>query len=101
MEYENKQLAVASRKFIEDRATSPEIMKLKDITGLDYRDTEMALPGNFIDPYVGKINGPAGTSTEVISMGVEQFANPSRMAMFYKKYPEHFNFILGAILHEN
>jgi hypothetical protein len=36
MEYENKQLAVASRKFIEDRATSSEIMKLKDITGLDY-----------------------------------------------------------------
>jgi hypothetical protein len=61
----------------------------------------MALPGNFIDPYVGKINGPAGSSTEVISMGVEQFANPPRMAMFYKKYPEHFNFILGAILHEN
>ena len=102
MEYENPQLAVASRKFIEDQATSSEIRKLKDITGEQgYGDTEKALPGNFIHPYVGKINGPAGSSTEVISMGVEQFSDPKRMSEFYKQYPEHFNFILGAILHEN
>lgn len=101
MEFENRQLAVASRKFIEDRSTSPEPVKLKDITGQNYRDTEMAFPGNFIDPYVGKIYGAAGTPTEVISMGVELFRDPQLMSSFYKKDPEHFNFVLGAILHEN
>jgi hypothetical protein len=101
MEFENRQLAVASRKFIEDRATSTEPMKLKDITGQDYRDTEMAFSGNFIDPYVGKIYGSAGTPTEVISMGVELFRDPKLMSSFYKQDPEHFNFVLGAILHEN
>ena len=102
MEFENRQLAVASRKFIEDRSTSPEPMKLKDITGnQDYRDTEMAFPGNFIDPYIGKIYGSAGTPTEVISMGVELFRDPKLMSSFYKQDPEHFNFVLGAILHEN
>jgi hypothetical protein len=34
-------------------------------------------------------------------MGVEQFSNPKQMSEFYRQYPEHFNFILGAILHEN
>jgi hypothetical protein len=101
MEYENPQLAFASRKFIEDQATSSEPARLKDITGENYRDHEMAFPGNFIHPYVGKIYGPAGEGTEVISMGVEQFTDPKRMSEFYKRDPEHFNFILGAILHEN
>ena len=102
MEYENPQLAFASRKFIEDQATSSEPARLKDITGdPNYRDHEMAFPGNFIHPYVGKIYGPAGEGTEVISMGVEQFTDPKRMSEFYRQYPEHFNFILGAILHEN
>jgi hypothetical protein len=108
MEFENTQLAVASRKFIEDRATSSEIMKLNDITkskekyGFDlYGDDEMAFPGNFISPYVGKIYGSAGTSTEVISMGIEQFADPKQMVSFYGRDPGHFNFVLGAILHEN
>jgi hypothetical protein len=101
-EFENKQLAVASRKFIEDRATSSEPMKMNDITGYGgYGDNEMAFPGNFIHPYVGKIYGPAGTYTEVVSMGVEKFMSPDRMAYFYKRDPEHFNFVLGAILHEN
>jgi hypothetical protein len=107
LEFENRQLAVASRKFIEDQSTSSEPMqlnKIQDSTGWSnskYRDDEMGFPGNFITPYVGKIYGPAGNPTEVISVGIEQFADPSRMAVFYKKYPEHFNFILGAILHEN
>jgi hypothetical protein len=108
-EFENKQLAVASRKFIEDRATSPEIMKLNDVYKKKYdideyngfEDNEMALPGNFIHPYVGKIYGPAGTWTEVVSMGVESFVNSEQMASFYRRDPGHFNFILGAILHEN
>jgi hypothetical protein len=101
-EFENKQLAVASRKFIEDRATSSELMKINDITGFSgYRDNEMAIPDNFIDPYVGKIYGPSGTWTEVVSMGVESFKTPFQMASFYRRDPEHFNFILGAILHEN
>jgi len=100
MEFENRQLAVASRKFIEDRATSAEPMKLKDIdNSVPYGDNEMAFPGNFIHPYVGKIYGPSGWSTEVISMGVENFRDPKQMSSFYKQDPEHFNFVLGAILH--
>jgi hypothetical protein len=102
MEYENPQLAVASRNFIESRSTSPRPMKLKDIdNSVSYRDDEMAFPGRFIDPYMGKIYGNADTPTEIISMGVELFRSPREMAMFYKNDPEHFNFVLGAILHEN
>jgi hypothetical protein len=34
-------------------------------------------------------------------MGVERFRDPREMAQFYKQDPEHFNFVLGVILHEN
>ena len=102
IEFENRQLAVASRKFIEDRATSPEPMKLNDIFKTDvFRDNEVAFPGRFIDPYVGKIYGSAGTPTEVISTGIERFRSSEEINTFYRQDPEHFNLILGVILHEN
>jgi hypothetical protein len=34
-------------------------------------------------------------------MGVELIRDPKLMSSFYKQDPEHFNFVLGAILHEN
>jgi hypothetical protein len=47
-----------------------------------------------------KLIGPHSLGT-LIEWKLEGFVSPERMADFYKRYPEHFNFILGAILHEN
>jgi hypothetical protein len=56
----------------------------------------MAYPGNWINPYVGKVYDDY-PSTEVVSMGLEQFASPRAMAQFYLKDKEHFALTLGII----
>jgi hypothetical protein len=101
-EYANPGITIASRKFIESRATSLETEKLNIIDPTrGYRDDEIAFRDQFVSPYVGKIYGDAGTPTEVVSMGIDRFRNSAVMAEFYKQDREHFNFVLGAILHEN
>ena len=92
-------LANAARDWIESRATSTETKKLSEITGNKaFRDSEKAMPDTFISPYVGKIYGKRGTSTEVISMGVERLHSADSMMKFYLQDPDHFKFVIGAIL---
>lgn len=100
IEYSNPDIKKAAGEFIRLKATSQNPVKLKDLTGNpNYKDNEVALPDKFISPYVGKIY-QKGT-TEVISMGVEHFADPKSLAKLRREDPDHFNFILGILSKKN
>ena len=60
-----------------------------------YKENEWAYPGNVIDPYILKKYNSG--STEVISMGIENFNSPERAADFFLKDQEHFYLIMAAI----
>lgn len=100
IEYSNPDIKKAAGDFIRMKASSQNPVKLKELTGnQNYRDDEVALPDKFISPYVGKIY-QKGT-TEVISMGVEHFADAKSLARLRKEDPDHFNFILGVLSQQN
>lgn len=54
---------------------------------------ELAVADKFISPYMGKVykSGP----TEVLSMAMEHFSNPSSMATFYRAHPDLFRLVVG------
>jgi hypothetical protein len=84
--------------FIEKHATGP-VQSLRKITGNNsWTLSEVARPGNFFSPYVGRIY--ASGNTEVFSVGLEQFASPAKLSAFYQKAPEHFNLIMDFIKSE-
>jgi len=63
--------------------------------GRGYDANERAIPGNFVDKYVGTIY--PHRSTEVVSMGIEHFATEDGMLNLYNQDREHFDFILGVL----
>ncbi len=91
LEGSDPKFANLAKEFLAKNRTSDELKQIKG-----YPAGEVAYPGNWVHPYVGKIyeNAP---STEVISMGMERFASPRDMAEFYFKDKEHFALILGII----
>ena len=96
LEYSNPEYKQAATEWRNARATSDKPVKLSALDPFaGYKDDEVALPGRFIHPYVGKVY--ARGSTEVISMGLERFSRPSDMADFYRKDREHFLLILGML----
>lgn len=82
----------ACRKFVIGRRKSDVPEKLK---GESYDDWEQAFTDHFIAPYVGKDWGLQG-DTEVLSMGVERFANAETLARFATQDPEHFYLVLAC-----
>ena len=95
IEFEDQRIGLASKEWVQSRATG-EPEKLSKITGSSlYRDDEVAVPGDFIDPYAGKIY--KNETSEVISIGMEAMTDASAMADFYSRDPEHFFFVLGAM----
>lgn len=68
-------------------------MKYSDISYS--KDREWAYKDKFIDPYVGKFYGDG--STEVMSMGMQQFTSYKQMMRFAKKDFDHFAFIHGIL----
>jgi SPP1 gp7 family putative phage head morphogenesis protein len=96
IEFEDPSIADAAKSWIRARATGPE-QTINSIQGVSYYDAdEVALPGKFVDPYVGKIYDQ--DATEVISMGLQHFTDPEEMLKFYREDPEHFRFVVGAVL---
>ena len=91
LEGSDPKFANLAKEFLAKNRTSDELKQIKG-----YPAGEVAYPGNWVHPYVGKIyeNSP---STEVISMGIERFASPRDMAEFYFKDKEHFALTLGII----
>lgn len=94
-EYSDPRIAEAAREWRDRRATGSE-RSLNDITGsIAYSQIETAMPGKYIDPYVGKIY--PGGNTEVVSMGIENFHSDSGMIALWKVDPDHFKFIVGLL----
>ncbi len=69
--------------------------RLKDITGMEYRDSEVAWTNDFINGYMGKDYGEAALSTEVWTVGVEHFADTRRMGSLFRRHPDLFQMIVG------
>lgn len=100
LEYSFPELVESANAFITKRSKGRSPQSLRQLTGIKgYKSDEMALPDEFIDPYVGKLY--KDRSTEVISMGVERFTSSENMQKFRDKDPEHFHYILGVIAHVN
>ena len=68
--------------------------------GGQYDDDEIAYPGKYIDPYVGKVYKENGGPTEVLSMGIQHFSTPEDMMSLYEQDPEHFFLTIGALLND-
>jgi len=95
IESNNKSVFSLCEKFRDSRATG-SIQKLSKITGDNtYRDDEVAYPGRYLRPYVGKVY--PYQATEVLSFGLEHMADPDSMTQLYIDDKEYFLFILGAI----
>lgn len=71
------------------------VYKLKDMLKDDkYGDNEVAMVGRYMSPYMGKVY-TGSSSTEVISMAVEMFSHPEKMAVLYDNHPDLFTYIAG------
>ena len=96
-------VAEACWKFVLHRRTASELKKLRDITGNDFFDEhELAYEDRFIDAYVGKTyraDKPesAPLHTEVLSIGLENFSNPKKLADFYFADREHFYLTMACL----
>lgn len=80
--------------WVKKRATG-EPRSLREMTGQNYREDEMAVPDNFFDDYVGKKY--PDDFTEVHSMGLEVFSSGRDIAKLFKKDREHFDLIIRYI----
>ena len=109
LEFNDPRLRQASEDFIKARARRAggegELIPLRDLVpDSTYRLGEVALVGEFIDPYTGRMGEmkdgkfipPSGY--EVISTGIERFRSAEHMLDLYRQDPEHFFFVLGSII---
>jgi hypothetical protein len=106
LEYSNYSYWKAATEWRQSRSASDTPVSLREIAPFsNYGKEEVAFPGTYIDPYVGKFYDHSGvrareewnTPTEVISVGLENFASFDTMAGFYRKDREHFLLILGML----
>lgn len=100
VEFSNPEVYQASMSWVRSRATSEQPQSLNSLVGTDYyRKNEVALPGNFFSPYVGKVYPGGGKykTTEAFSMGFQHFHSPEAMVKFYERDPEHFQLIVGIL----
>lgn len=96
VEFESKDLQMAMNIWRNQRAYSLQYKSLKELTGIDYDDDEVALEDKYLDPYVGKVY--ANDSTEVLSMGIEHFTDAKAMRRLRETDKQHFDLIMGVIL---
>ena len=88
----NHKAAIAFRN---SRTSGDKTKLLSEVCpGYGYDNSERTREDNFYSPYVGKIYTNA---SEVISMGVEMFATPSKMKQLYNKDKEHFALTLAVM----
>ena len=97
LEHNNKNILNKSVAFLEYRTEGETAKKLSELTGLNYKETEIAKKDRFFSPYVGKIYKKNNEywGTEILSMGVEELYN--HPIDFYKKDKEYFNFIVAVL----
>ena len=100
LEYASPKLVKASEEWATKRSDGKGEQELRNFVGPSYSPGEKAFRGNYVHPYVGKVYRRADNTaeaTEVLSMGMQYFDSPERMAQLYILDPDHFNFTLGAI----
>lgn len=96
LETSRPEIELAMQGFLEKRATG-DPQRLSDLTGEEgYGSSEIAVPDNFISPYVGKIYVTGGD--EVFSVGMEHLADPKTASVLALIDREHFALTVGAIL---
>jgi len=96
IEFENPRLEKAAHQWRDSRATSSTPKPINEIQGVNfYRPDEIALPGPFADAYVAKIYSDG--TTEILSMGLQHFAQPHDMQKLYERDKSMFQFMLGVL----
>jgi uncharacterized protein len=95
LEIENPALQKASTDWILRQATGAPQPLRHLLNDKEYKIDEVAYPDHFVHPYIGKIYDD--NSTEVISMGMEYFSNPTGMSNLHRLDREHFHFMLGVL----
>lgn len=87
----------ATYDFMTKRTKDDKIVMLSDIfPNSGYSPEERTYTDNFIHPYVGKIYG-GSNNTELVSMGLEQLAEPGTTRKFYNNDKEHFMLIMAIM----
>ena len=99
-EYKYPEISLANKSWVQARCRnggfSDEPARLSQLASKDsYKDDEVAMEDSFINPYVGKLY--PDMATEVLSMGLEHFANEKLFTNLYQRDPEHLMLTLGAI----
>lgn len=99
-EYRFPEISQANKSWVQARCRQggfgEEPVPLRQLVPGDrYGADEEAFEDTFVNPYVGKRY--ADTATEVLSMGLEHFANGSLFTRLYQGDPEHLFLTLGAI----
>jgi hypothetical protein len=85
----------ATTTWLKRRATGPT-QKLNDLTqSTRFEDHEVAYPGPWYDPYVGRDYG--GSTTEVVATGLEKFTDGRNLLDLWLRDREHFQLILGLL----
>jgi hypothetical protein len=97
LEHTIPDLHEACSQFIETFRYSDIAAPLNElVAGASFDACEQAYPGEFLHPYVGKVY--SGRETEVVSMGLEQFASAEKLASFAEMFPQHCKLVLGALV---
>ena len=87
---------LASYEHWNERTAGEEYQKLSKLTGNNfYKSDELAKPDKFFDVYMGKVY--SGKLTEVLSMGIQEFASAERAGMLLKNDPQTFEYIVGVL----
>jgi hypothetical protein len=96
-EEDNRKQLDAAISWRNDRAFSlkPERME-------GYSEDELALPGKYHSPYIGKVynNGFKEVGTEVTSMGLQDFTTSKNMATLYRQDPDLYHFTVGTLINQ-
>jgi hypothetical protein len=103
LEDSSQELQNAAKAWRINKATSGQVKELSELLNNElYGPEEVAFPGPFKSPYVGKNYSNLGMeATEVISTGLEEFAIPADLAAFAIEHEDHFNFTLGVLLDDH
>jgi len=100
LEYKHPEISMANKSWVQARCKnggySDQPSKLQDLVPKGtYKSDEVALEDSFVDPYVGKQY--PDLATEVLSVGLEHFADEHRFVKLYQQDPEHLFLTLGAL----
>ena len=95
IEKNRPEMATRAKEWLTVRAQGNQPQGLKELTGGNYKDDEIALPDHFIDHYVGKLY--EHHASEVPSMGFELFTNRNMLSQLLHKDAELFLMALASI----